>query len=271
MMPPAISLARSPTSSASASPLYPVRRSAAVAVRHHRCPSFATKPAAGVCCASPAVELLPSLSPDILVRDARLEDCWEVADTHCSSFFPDYTFPLDLVLRIDRYIALLSGFSVPPGCMRTCLVAVNSNSLSRSISIECGDLRDADFQEKHGLSKASIAGILTVDTVADYLPRRGPLKQRRTGIAYIANVAVRKEERRKGIAKMLVAEAEERAKSWGCRSMALHCDVNNIAALRLYKNLGYKCIHVPEDAKWPEPKIAKGVRYNFMMKLVPKM
>jgi hypothetical protein len=133
----------------------------------------------GVCCASPAVELLPSLSPDILVRDARLEDCWEVADTHCSSFFPDYTFPLDLVLRIDRYIALLSGFSVPPGCMRTCLVAVNSNSLSRSISIECGDLRDADFQEKHGLSKASIAGILTVDTVADYLPRRGPLKQRR--------------------------------------------------------------------------------------------
>jgi ribosomal protein S18 acetylase RimI-like enzyme len=93
----------------------------------------------------------------------------------------------------------------------------------------------------------------------------------RTGIAYIANVAVRKEERRKGIAKMLVAEAEERAKSWGCRSMALHCDVNNIAALRLYKNLGYKCIHVPEDAKWPEPKIAKGVRYNFMMKLVPKM
>lgn len=92
----------------------------------------------------------------------------------------------------------------------------------------------------------------------------------RTGIAYIANVAVRKEERRKGIAKMLVQEAEARARSWGCRSMALHCDVNNVAALRLYRNQGFKCIRVPEGAKWPEPKIAKGAEYNFMMKLVPK-
>ncbi|KAG8060647.1 hypothetical protein GUJ93_ZPchr0002g24374 [Zizania palustris] len=241
MMPPPLSLSRSPSSSAAYSPLFSRRRSAAAAVRRHLPPSFSSKPAAGVFCASQAVELLPSLSPDIMVRDARLEDCWEVADTHCSSFFPDYTFPLDLVL------------------------------LSTSISIGYGDLRDADFQGKHGLSKASIAGILTVDTVADYLPRKGPLKQRRIGIAYIANVAVRKEERRKGIAKMLVAEAEARAKSWGCRSVALHCDVNNLAALRLYQNLGYKCIRVPEDAKWPEPKIAQGVQYNFMMKLVPKI
>ncbi|CAO2200595.1 unnamed protein product [Urochloa humidicola] len=199
--------------------------------RPHRAGGRST---AGVCYASPAVDLLPALCPEIVVRDARLEDCWEVADTHCGSFFPGYKFPLDLVLRIDRYIALLSGFT------------------------------------KYTLSRGSIAGILTVDTVADYLPRRGPMKQRRTGIAYIANVAVRKEERRKGIAKMLVREAEARARSWGCRSMALHCDVSNIAALRLYKNQGFKCISVPEGARWPEPKIAKGVQYSFMMKLVPK-
>ncbi|RLN09943.1 uncharacterized protein C2845_PM11G22530 [Panicum miliaceum] len=223
-----------------------------------------------ICSASPAIELLPSLYPEIVVRDAQLEDCWEVADTHCSSFFPDYKFPLDLVLRIDPYIALLSGFSVPPGCMRTCLVAVNSNSANNSFKIECGDPRDAGFQ-KYNLSRGSIAGILTIDTVADYLPRRKPMKQRRTGIAYIANVAVRKEERRKGIAKMLVQEAEVRARSWGCRTMALHYDVNNIAALHLYKNQGFTCIRVPEGAKWPEPKIAKGVQFSFMMKLVPKI
>ncbi|TVU27806.1 hypothetical protein EJB05_19307 [Eragrostis curvula] len=268
MMPPALSLSRSPSSSVSSSPLDRGRRSAA-AIRR-RGPFVAFKPAAGVCYASQAVELLPSLCPEIVVRDARLEDCWEVADTHCGSFFPDYKFPLDLVLRIDRYIALLSGFSVPLGCMRTCLVAVNSNSINNSFSIECGDPRDAGFQ-KYNLSRGSVAGILTVDTVADYLPRRGPLKQRRTGIAYIANVAVRKEERRKGIAKMLVQEAEARARSWGCRTMALHCDVNNLAALRLYKNQGFKCIRVPEGAKWPEPKIAKGMQYTFMMKLVPKI
>ncbi|GJM87184.1 hypothetical protein PR202_ga03112 [Eleusine coracana subsp. coracana] len=229
MMSPALSLSRSPSSSVSSSPLDRCRRSAAAVWRHHG-PSFAYKPAAGICYASQAVELLPSLlGPEIVVRDARLEDCWEVADTH-----------------------------------------FNSNSVNNSFNIECGDPRDAGFQ-KYNLSRGSIAGILTVDTVADYLPRRGPLKQRRTGIAYIANVAVRKEQRRKGIAKMLVQEAEARAQSWGCRTMALHCDVNNLAALRLYKNQGFKCIRVPEGAKWPEPKIAKGMQYNFMMKLVPNI
>jgi hypothetical protein len=62
--------------------------------------------------------------------------------------------------------------------MRTCLVAVNSNSVNSRFSIECGDPSDARFQ-KYNLSTGSIAGILTVDTVADYLPRRGPMKQRR--------------------------------------------------------------------------------------------
>ncbi|OEL16728.1 hypothetical protein BAE44_0022254 [Dichanthelium oligosanthes] len=134
----------------------------------------------GICRASQAVEMLPALCPEIVVRDARLEDCWEVADTHCGSFFPGYKFPLDLVLRIDRYIALLSGFTVPPGCVRTCLVAVNSNSVNSSFdNVECGDAGDDAGFQKCGLSRGSIAGILTVDTVAEYLPRRGPLKQRR--------------------------------------------------------------------------------------------
>ena len=142
----------------------------------------------GVCYASQAVELLPALCPEIVVRDARLEDCWEVADTHCGSFFPGYKFPLDLVLRIDRYIALLSGFTVPPGCMRTCLVAVNSNSVNNTFDVDCGDAGDADFQ-KYNLSRGSIAGILTIDTVADYLPRRGSLKQRRYIFGY-SNISI---------------------------------------------------------------------------------
>lgn len=57
-------------------------------------------------------------------------------------------------------------------------MAVNSNSVNNSFNIECGDITDDSFQ-KYNLSRGSIAGILTLDTVADYLPRRGPLKQRR--------------------------------------------------------------------------------------------
>ena len=60
----------------------------------------------------------------------------------------------------------------------------------------------------------------------------------RTGIAYISNVAVREKFRRKGIAKHLVAKAESQARSWGCRAIALHCDLKNPAATKLYQGQG---------------------------------
>ncbi|KAH0459107.1 hypothetical protein IEQ34_011921 [Dendrobium chrysotoxum] len=53
---------------------------------------------AGTCRASQTVDLFPSICPEIVVRDARVEDCWEVADTH-----------------------------LPPCSRRTCLVAVTGN------------------------------------------------------------------------------------------------------------------------------------------------
>ncbi|KAJ6792520.1 uncharacterized protein M6B38_383265 [Iris pallida] len=222
----------------------------------------------GVCRASQAVDLFPPLSPEIVVRDARLEDCWEVADTHCSSFFPDYTFPVDVALRIDRFVALLSGFSVPPGCMRTCLVAVTCCALTKNLFIGNEDFKVGGFEGKFSFNKGSVSGILTVDTIADFLPRKGPFRQRRTGVAYISNVAVRESERRKGVGKLLIAKAEAKARSWGCRSVALHCDANNLAAVRLYKGQGYRIIRVPEQAKWPQPKTAPNVEFDLMMKLL---
>ena len=90
----------------------------------------------------------------------------------------------------------------------------------------------------------------------------------RTGIAYISNVAVRENFRRKGIAKKLIAKAECHARSWGCRAIALHCDLNNPVATMLYKGQGYKCIMVPEGANWPQPRTSPDIRFNFMMKLL---
>ncbi|KAL0452158.1 UNVERIFIED_CONTAM: hypothetical protein Slati_1193900 [Sesamum latifolium] len=65
------------------------------------------------CRASQVAELFPTTSPEIVVREARIDDCWEVAETHCKSFFPEYSFPLDFVLRFDRLIGMLFGFSTP--------------------------------------------------------------------------------------------------------------------------------------------------------------
>ncbi|WJX14143.1 hypothetical protein P8452_04444 [Trifolium repens] len=222
----------------------------------------------GICRASQVVDLFPTVSPDITVREARLEDCWEVAETHCSSFFPEYSFPLDFVLRMDRLVAMLAGFSLPNGCKRTCLVAVIGNSLDQTFLFGSEDFKIAGFDGKVSLNKGYVAGILTVDTVADFLPKKGPLRQRRTGIAYISNVAVREKFRKKGIAKQLVAKAESQARNWGCRSIALHCDLRNPAATKLYEGQGFKSIKVPDGANWPQPKTSPDVKFNFMMKLL---
>ncbi|CAO2816429.1 unnamed protein product [Amaranthus hypochondriacus] len=229
--------------------------------------SSAHFPGKWVCQASQVADLFPSVSPQVVVREARLDDCWEVVETHCSSFFPEYSFPLDFVMRLDRLVAMVFGFPVPSGCKRTCLVAVIGSSAD-IFHFETEDLKFGGFDAKFSLNRGQVAGILTVDTVADFLPRKGPLRQRRTGIAYISNVAVREKFRRKGIAKRLVAKAEAQAWSWGCRSIALHCDLNNPGATNLYKSQGFKCIKVPEGANWPQPKTAPDVQFNFMMKLV---
>uniref|UniRef100_A0A1J3F9A2 N-acetyltransferase domain-containing protein n=1 Tax=Noccaea caerulescens TaxID=107243 RepID=A0A1J3F9A2_NOCCA len=228
-------------------------------------PSFRS---GGACNASQIADLFPAVSPEIVVREARLEDCWEVAETHCSSFFPGYSFPLDVVLRVDRLMALVMGFSIPAGCQRTCLVAVIGSSVDETICIGSEDFKIGAFDAKISLNKGYVAGILTVDTVADFLPRKGPLRQRRTGIAYISNVAVRENFRRKGIAKRLIWKAEALAKNWGCRAIGLHCDLNNLGATKLYKDQGFRCIKIPEGANWPQPKISPDTRFNFMMKLV---
>lgn len=217
----------------------------------------------GICRASQVVDLFQTMSPEIVVREARLEDYWGVAETHCNCFFPEYSFPSDFVMRIDRLVvamlaAMLAGFFRPRECRRVCLVAVTGSSLDESFS----------FDGKFSLNKSNVAGILTVDNNADYLPRKGPRRHRRTGIAYISNVAVRENFRRKGIAKKLIAKAESVARSWGCRAIALHCDLNNPVATMLYQGQGYKCIMVPEGARWPQPGTSPDIRFNFMMKLL---
>lgn len=90
----------------------------------------------------------------------------------------------------------------------------------------------------------------------------------RSGIAYISNVAVRENLRGKGIAKKLVAKAENQARTWGCRAIALHCDSGNPGATKLYMGRGFRIIKVPEGANWPEPRASRGVQFSFMMKLL---
>lgn len=79
---------------------------------------------------------------------------------------------------------------------------------------------------------------------------------------------MRERFRRKGIAKRLIAKAEAKARSWGCRAIALHCDLKNAGAVQLYRDQGFRCVKVPEGAKWPKPRISADVQFSFMMKLL---
>ncbi|XP_047956421.1 uncharacterized protein LOC125202122 isoform X2 [Salvia hispanica] len=196
----------------------------------------------GLCRASQVAELFPTMSPEIVVREARIEDCWEVAETHCSCFFPEYSFPLDFVLRFDRLVGMLFGFSVPKGCERTCLVAVIGSG-EDEFYIGSDDFKIGGLEGKISLNKGR-------------------------GVAYISNVAVREKFRRKGIAKRLIAKAEAKAKTWGCRAIALHCDLSNPEATRLYTSQGFKIIKIPDGANWPHPRLSGDVKFNFMMKLL---
>ncbi|KAL3339381.1 hypothetical protein AABB24_028146 [Solanum stoloniferum] len=147
--------------------------------------SFSSLSTSGLCRASQVAELFPTVSPEVYVRKARLEDCWEVAETHCSSFFPEYSFPLDFVLRIDRLIAMLFGFSIPNGCQRNCLVAVVGSRDEEACLLGTEELKLGGFDGRLSLNKGYVTGILTVDTVADFLPRKGPLRQRRYARGYL--------------------------------------------------------------------------------------
>ncbi|KAI4384407.1 hypothetical protein MLD38_002571 [Melastoma candidum] len=237
--------------------------------RHLTSVSSLTRP--GLCRASQIAELFPTVSPEIVVREARLEDCWEVAETHCSSFFPGYSFPLAFLLRVNRLVGMFSGFSLPNGRHRVCLVAVTGSSANEMFLFGSEDFRIGGLDGRFSLNRGNVAGILTLDTLADFLPRKGPLRQRRAGIAYISNVAVREGFRRKGIAKRLVSKAEAQARSWGCRAVALHCDVNNPGATKLYKGRGFKCVKVPEGANWPQPRTSPDIKFSFMMKLLSEL
>ncbi|KAJ3669907.1 hypothetical protein LUZ60_010231 [Juncus effusus] len=195
---------------------------------------------------------------EVVVREARAEDAWQVADTHCSSFYPHFKFPIDLILKVYRVVGMLNRIGAPSasGPFASCLVAVRDEA------------KIGGFDWILGFDQPYVAGVITVDSVAEFLPRKGPSKERRKGIAYISNVAVRQADRRKGIATKLVAGAESLARKWGCRSVALHCDKRNIAAVKLYESRGFKSVRVPENAQWPEPRAPPGTDFAFMIKLL---
>lgn len=58
----------------------------------------------------------------------------------------------------------------------------------------------------------------------------------------LANLVVRVDRRKQGLAKVLMEACENTVKEWGFDEIYLQVDSKNVAAQKLYKKLGESCI-----------------------------
>ena len=61
-------------------------------------------------------------------------------------------------------------------------------------------------------------------------------------VPVLSNVATAREGRRRGVATILIKEAEKRVKEWGCTEMDLVVEESNKPARNLYSKLGYTVV-----------------------------
>ena len=66
-------------------------------------------------------------------------------------------------------------------------------------------------------------------------------------IGYIITLDVAPEQRRRGIAKLLMSEAERLARVAGCAALVLHVFTGNEAAIRFYASIGFVRSHREEE------------------------
>jgi len=88
-----------------------------------------------------------------------------------------------------------------------------------------------------------------------WLARREPFYVFKERLVWIYNLHIVQKYRRKGLAKQLLAKAEEWTRQQGLSSIGLHAVDFNIAALHLYKSSGYSLVATHKESCFYEKKI----------------
>lgn len=195
-----------------------------------------------------------------MVRPSIGTEYWNIADVHVATFYPEaYRGVLGGLLQLDRVAALHTGYGLarrPETGRFVCLVAEDRAQPSSSPAARplppWANLLPMPLKALVGGGGSSshqgpaLMGAVVVDTFCVHVPERkrdenGVTRHyKRRGVGYISNLCVAPDSRRQGIGRALLDKCEQQARAWGCRSIALHVDLNNTSAYELYRRAGYK-------------------------------
>ena len=131
----------------------------------------------------------------------------------------------------DRYEAKVGGGRLPSAL----ILAKEDQEIIGSVGLDC-QVRNKQRDRFRDLSKS--------DSLVDFLDRNA----REEICVVLANLAVRKDRRGRGLARNLLAFAEEQTLAWGYTDLYLLVDSNNTPAQALYKSSGYKEMFRDSDA-----------------------
>ncbi|WP_129630805.1 GNAT family N-acetyltransferase [Candidatus Oscillochloris fontis] len=181
----------------------------------------------------------PVAGPPITVhiRPAHLDDVPAILDLHRNAFADTFggAFGRD---QIDRGVHALATTwqRQGDGAMRGMLVAEYEGRLIGTTTVRTSEmgnydstLAEATFQEVLGVWRATRS--MFALSLLDHLIDRNE--------GFLTDVAVREEYRRSGVARSLLARAEEDARARHKRFLGLYVSARNTTALNLYLHLGF--------------------------------
>ena len=174
------------------------------------------------------------------VRDAGPRDDADIAGLVVEGFLDKFR-PI-FGRRMDRSMAVMDKWvrlEHSLGGVRSLVIENNVNAeIAASVGVRTGSSQDEALSRGLWEALRRNLGFPRASWAASLLSY--PRYAASTSEAYVERLVVSPAFRRRGIARLLLAAAEDLARETGKETVGLHVGGNNLAALRLYEAEGYK-------------------------------
>lgn len=187
--------------------------------------------------------LLPKPKEDvsIVVRKATAGDALDLARLCTDCFFGEHKASDGPIIFVQRSVIysrvlqqVLRRISIDEG--RECMLLVAADAKSGRVNA-CVDVAIHLFDKE----------LQRFELMIDEMPYGREARRRYAWRPYVASLAVDGKERRRGLGRRLMREAERTARGWGYRELMLEVAFGNEGAVGFYERCGYRIIG--EDVK----------------------